>query len=77
MMTTPSHAHRGVHWAPETRWGTWALSLAGLALGGTVALAIAFSHSSILGSIFCISSDTTPLIAAPASGGTFTVQVPV
>jgi hypothetical protein len=43
MMTTPSHAHRGVHWAPETRWGTWALSLAGLALGGTVALAIAFS----------------------------------
>jgi hypothetical protein len=43
MMTTPSHAHRGVHWAPETRLGTWALSLAGLALGGTAALAIAFS----------------------------------
>jgi hypothetical protein len=43
MMTTPSHAHRGMHWAPETRSGTWALSLAGLALGGTVAIAVAFS----------------------------------
>ncbi|MBD3947305.1 hypothetical protein [Nocardioides ganghwensis] len=43
MMTTPSHAHRGMHWAPVTRTGTWALSLAGLALGGTVATAIAFS----------------------------------
>lgn len=43
MMTTPSHAHHGLHWAPETRSGTWALSLAGLALGGTVATAIAFS----------------------------------
>jgi hypothetical protein len=43
MMTTPSHAHRGMHWAPETRLGTWALSLAGLALGGTVATAIAFA----------------------------------
>ena len=30
-------------WAPETRLGTWALSLAGLALGGTVAIAVAFS----------------------------------
>lgn len=44
MMTTPSHAHRGgVHWVPETRLGTWALSLAGSALGGTVALAVAFA----------------------------------
>lgn len=43
MMTTPSHAHHGMHWAPETRLGTWALSLAGLALGGTVAIAVAFS----------------------------------
>ena len=43
MMTTRSHAHHGMHWAAETRWGTWALSLAGLALGGTVAVAIAFS----------------------------------
>ena len=41
MMTTPSHAHHGLHWAPETRSGTWALSLAGLALGGTVATAVA------------------------------------
>ena len=44
MMTTPSHAHRGgVRWVPETRLGTWALSLAGLALGGTVVLAVAFA----------------------------------
>lgn len=42
MITTPTHAHRGVHWSPETRWGTWAVSLAGLALAGTVAVAIAF-----------------------------------
>lgn len=44
MMTTPAHAHRGgVHWLPETRLGTWALSLAGVALGGTVALVVAFA----------------------------------
>jgi hypothetical protein len=43
MMTTPSHAHHGLHWAPETRAGTWALSLAGLALGGTVAIAVALA----------------------------------
>ena len=42
-MTTPLHTHHGMGWAPETRLGTRALSLAGLALGGTVALAIAFS----------------------------------
>lgn len=43
MITTPTHAHRGVHWSPGTRWGTWAVSLAGLALAGTVAVAIAFA----------------------------------
>jgi len=30
-------------WAPESRAGTWTLALAGLALGGTVALGVAFS----------------------------------
>lgn len=43
MSTTPLHTHHGMRWAPETRLGTWALSLTGLALGGTVAIAIAFS----------------------------------
>ncbi|GAB3015111.1 hypothetical protein GCM10011376_06610 [Nocardioides flavus (ex Wang et al. 2016)] len=44
MMTAPSHAHRGSsHWAPESRSGRWAVSLAGLALAGTVSLAIAFA----------------------------------
>ena len=43
MITTPSHVHRGVHWSPETRWGAWAVSLAGLALAGTVAVAVAFA----------------------------------
>ncbi|WP_207083375.1 hypothetical protein [Nocardioides sp. S5] len=43
MTSTPSHARRGVHWSPGTRWGTWAVSLAGLALAGTVAVAIAFA----------------------------------
>ena len=43
MSTTPMHTRRGMRWAPETRLGRWALSLAGLALGGTVALAIAFA----------------------------------
>lgn len=44
MMATPSHAHRGGgHWTPATRLGTWTLSLAGFALGGTVALATAFA----------------------------------
>lgn len=43
MSTTPFHTHPGMHWAPETSLGRWALSLAGLALGGTVALAIAFA----------------------------------
>ena len=43
MSTTPFHAHRGTHWAPGTEMGRWALSLTGLALGGTVALAIAFA----------------------------------
>lgn len=43
MSTTPLHDRHGMHWAPGTGLGTWALSLAGLVLGGTVALAIAFS----------------------------------
>lgn len=43
MSTTPMHTHHDMRWAPETPLGKWALSLAGLALGGTVALAIAFS----------------------------------
>ena len=43
MGTTPLPTHHGMRWAPETRLGTWALSLMGLALGGTVALAIAFA----------------------------------
>ena len=43
MSTTPLHTHHGMRWAPETQFGRWALSLTGLALGGTVALAIAFS----------------------------------
>jgi hypothetical protein len=32
-----------VQWSAETRAGRWALSLAALAVGGTVAVAIAFS----------------------------------
>ena len=43
MGTTPLHTHHGMRWAPETKLGRWALSLMGLALGGTVVLAIAFS----------------------------------
>lgn len=43
MSTTPMHTHHDMRWAPETQLGKWTLSLAGLALGGTVALAIAFS----------------------------------
>ena len=43
MSTAPLHTHHGMRWAPETQLGRWALSLAGLALGGTVAFAIAFS----------------------------------
>lgn len=43
MSTTPLHSHHSMHWAPETPLGRWTVSLAGLALGGTVALAIAFA----------------------------------
>ena len=43
MSTTPMNTHHDMRWAPETQLGKWALSLTGLALGGTVALAIAFS----------------------------------
>ncbi len=42
MSTTPLQQH-GMHWVPETQVGKWALSLAGLAVGGTVALTIAFA----------------------------------
>ena len=43
MSTTPLHTRHGGRWAPGTRLGTWALLLGGLALGGTVATALAFS----------------------------------
>lgn len=43
MMTTTSGPRHGMHWAPGTRSGTWAVYLAGLALAGTVSLAIAFA----------------------------------
>lgn len=43
MSTTPLHTHHGTRWGPRTRLGTWALSLTGLALAGTVALTIAFA----------------------------------
>lgn len=43
MSTTPLNTHHGMRWSPETQLGRWALSLAGLAIGGTAALAIAFS----------------------------------
>ena len=41
--TAPLHTHHSMRWPPETRLGTWALSLSGVALGGTIALAVAFS----------------------------------
>ncbi len=43
MVSTPSRVHRGVRWSPGTRWGAWAVSLAALALAGTVAVAVAFA----------------------------------
>ena len=42
MSTTPLRHHR-MHWPPETHLGRWALSLAGVAVGGTVAVAVAFA----------------------------------
>lgn len=42
MRTTVASNHR-VGWSPQSRAGSWALALAGLALGGTVALAVAFA----------------------------------
>jgi hypothetical protein len=42
MSTTPLR-HHAMHWSPETRLGNWALSLAGVAVGGTVALTIGFA----------------------------------
>lgn len=43
MDATPLQTHHGMRWSPETRMGRWTLSLAGLAVGGIVASAIAFS----------------------------------
>lgn len=43
MSTRPMYTHQDMHWAPESQVGTWATSLTGLALAGTVALVIAFS----------------------------------
>lgn len=43
MTTTPSNAHRKHHWAPESPWGRWTISLAGLALAGTASLAVALA----------------------------------
>lgn len=41
-----------MHWAPETPRGRWALSLAGAAVGGTVAVAIAFASGVESGETF-------------------------
>ena len=42
-LSTSKRSVTGIRTRDVTRTGTWALSLAGLALGGTVATAIAFS----------------------------------
>lgn len=39
--TVWKHHHSG--WSPESRVGWWTVSLAGLALGGTLGLAVAFA----------------------------------
>ena len=72
-MTTP-HTPEGMQWAPETRLGTWTARLAGLAVGGTVALAIAFA----LGMEHADSFSDKPLltlagVALLASGATSVV----
>jgi hypothetical protein len=43
MNTSTLKSHHGMQWSPETQLGKWTLWLAGLAFGGTVALAIAFA----------------------------------
>lgn len=42
MSSTPLPRRR-LHWAPDTRVGSWAVALAGLAVGGIVALGVAFA----------------------------------
>lgn len=42
MSTTPLR-HHAMHLSPETRLGKWALWLAGVAVGGTVAFAVGFA----------------------------------
>jgi hypothetical protein len=43
MSTTPMRTHHGIQWSPESRLGRWTLALAGLAVGGTVAIVVAFA----------------------------------
>ena len=43
MSTTPMKTHHSIGWSPETWVGRWAVSLAGLALGGIVAVSVAFA----------------------------------
>ena len=43
MNTSTPKTHHGMQWSAETHLGTWTARLAGLAVGGTMALAIAFA----------------------------------
>jgi hypothetical protein len=43
MRATVSKTHHRMGWSPESRVGKWTLALAGLGLGGTVVLGVAFS----------------------------------
>jgi small neutral amino acid transporter SnatA (MarC family) len=43
MNTSTLKTHHGMQWSPETHLGEWTAWLAGLAFGGTVALAVAFA----------------------------------
>lgn len=43
MKATAFNGHHGADWSPETRFGTWSISLAGVALGGLAVLAVAFA----------------------------------
>jgi hypothetical protein len=42
-MGTTTLRHHEMHWSPQTHLGRWAAALAGVAIGGTAALAIAFT----------------------------------
>jgi hypothetical protein len=44
MRATVSKTHQSMGWSPESRIGKWTLALAGLGLGGTVVLGLAFSR---------------------------------